>query len=71
MLYFSRHAKRRMQWRQILEEEVKAVITSPDRLMETAKGRMNAWKQVNQKLLKVTYKMEHDTITIVTVIVVK
>ncbi len=66
--YFSRHAKRQMQWRRISEEEVKTVVTSPDNLQETIKGRRNAIKAIGERVLKVAYKLERDRIVVVTVI---
>jgi hypothetical protein len=57
-----------MKWRRISEEEVKAVVTSPDNLQEAIKGRRNAVKTIGERLLKVAYKLEHDRIVVVTVI---
>ncbi|MBI3359291.1 MAG: hypothetical protein HY037_06925 [Nitrospirae bacterium] len=41
----------------ISEEEVKAVIASPDSSQETINGRRNAFKTMKERLLKVTYKL--------------
>jgi len=66
--YYSRHAKRQMKWRQIAEDEVRTTVTSPDYLQETIKERKNAVKKIGEKLIQVTYRLEHDQIVIVTVI---
>lgn len=67
-IYFSRHAKRQMKWRKISEEEVKNTISSPEKTEDSIKGRRNAYKHINQKWIKVTFKDDYDKIIIVTVI---
>jgi hypothetical protein len=67
-IYFSRHAKRQMKWRDISEQEVKDVILSPEKAEESVKDRKNAFKHIGRKWLKVTFKQESDKVTIVTVI---
>ena len=65
---FSRHAKRQMKWRKIAEEEVKEAINNPDKLEDTIRDRKNAFKTIKDRLLKVTYKIEDDEITVITTI---
>ena len=65
---FSRHAKRQMNWRKIAEEEVKAAINNPDKLEDTIRDRKNAFKTIKSRLLKITYKLEDDQITVITTI---
>ena len=65
-LYFSRHAKRQMKWRGISEEEVQSAISNPEETENSIKGRKNAFKHIGKKWIKVTFKEEADTITIVT-----
>lgn len=67
-IYFSRHAKRQMRWRRISEEEVQNTILNPEETEDSIKGRKNAFKHINGKWIKVTFKEEADTITIVTAI---
>ena len=67
-IYFSRHAKRQMKWRKISEEEVKNTISSPEKTEDSIKGRKNAYKHINEKWIKVTFKDDYDKIIIVTVI---
>lgn len=45
-----------MKWRNISEQEVEAVLSQPDRVEQTERGRTNAFKQVGARYLKVTYK---------------
>lgn len=67
-IYFSRHARRQMRWRRISEAEVEAVLTEPDRQEPTRKGRMNAYRAIDDRLLKVTYLEEPGRLVIVTVV---
>ena len=57
-----------MKWRQISEDDVKTTVASPDYLQETIKERRNAIKKIGEKLIKVTYRLGHEQIVIVTVI---
>jgi len=66
---FSRHARRQMKWRQISENEVKSAINEPDSLADTVKGRKNAFKIVGGRSLKITYKPEGRTLTVITALV--
>lgn len=56
-----------MKWRRISENEVRETVISPEKIEETIKGRKNAYKHVNNKWLKVTFK-EEFAITIITAI---
>lgn len=53
---FDRHARRRMKWRQISEEEVLHVLNSPEMVEQSIRGRVNVYKAVGAKHLKVTYR---------------
>ena len=55
-LRYDRHAIRRMKWRKISEQEVETVLGHPDRLEQTERGRINAFRQIGARYLKVTYK---------------
>ncbi len=56
---FSRHARRQMKWRKITELEVKSVIDDPDTVLDTIKDRKNAFKIIDARNLKITYKQEN------------
>ena len=68
-IIFSRHAKRQMKWRKITEKEVKSAIGDPDMLIDTIKGRKNAFKIINGRHLKITYKPEDRFLTVITAMV--
>jgi len=55
-LRYDRHAKRRMKWRKISEQEVEAVLAKPDKLERTERGRINALKRLGDRFIKVAYK---------------
>lgn len=67
-IYFSRHARRQMKWREIEENEVRDTISNPEKVEDSIKGRKNAFKHIGEKWLKVTFKRENDKITIITVV---
>ncbi|MBI4232972.1 MAG: DUF4258 domain-containing protein [Chloroflexi bacterium] len=54
-LYVSRHARRRMHRHGISEEDIIAVLSHPDQLLESVKGRRNAVRMVEGRLIRVTY----------------
>ena len=58
-----------MRWRKIGMEEVKNVLSEPDRLEDSIRGRRNAFKTIGGRLLKVTYKDDRDKRVIVTAVV--
>lgn len=67
-IYFSRHVKRQMKWREITEEEVNETILNPELVEDSIKDRKNAFKHINEKFLKVTFKTEGSRIIIITAI---
>lgn len=68
-IIFSRHAKRQMKWRKITEKEVKSAIDNPDMSVDTIKGRKNAFKTIEGRYLKITYKAEDGELTVITAMV--
>jgi len=67
-IVFTRHAKRRMKWRRIEETEVIETIESPERTEPSVFGRKNAYKNIVEKMLKVTYIEEGDKITVISAV---
>lgn len=65
---FDRHARRRMKWRRISEEEVYLALKNPDKIEQSIKGRTNVFKSIGQRHLKVTYKQFSDEILIISVV---
>ena len=66
---FDRHAKRRMKWRKISEEEVMSVIIEPDYVESTIKNRSNAFKKISGRTIKVTYNEANDEIYVITAVI--
>ena len=67
-LRYDRHAKRRMKWRRISEQEVQTVLSAPDKLESTERGRTNALKRLGGRYLKVTYREFPDEILIISAV---
>lgn len=67
-IHFSRHAKRQMKWRDISEQDVKVSILAPEQVVDSISDRKNAFKHIGAKWLKVTFKRDGDSITVITVI---
>jgi hypothetical protein len=65
---FSRHARKQMKWRRIGEREAQEAIANPERVEVTVKGRENAFKKVDGRLLKITYRIEKDEAVVITAI---
>lgn len=64
---FDRHAKRRMKEREVAEEEAELTIKEPEYVEPSVKGRMNAFKFIGGRFLRVTFKEESDHILVITV----
>ena len=64
---FDRHARRRMKWRKISEEEVLDALNRPERVEQSVRGRMNVYKAVGAKHLKVTYREFSEEILVISV----
>jgi hypothetical protein len=57
-----------MKWRRISEDEVTKVLAAPDRTEQSIEQHKNAYKLVNDRLLKATYTEEGSEVIIITVI---
>ena len=55
-----------MKWRKITEEGIRSVITNPDKIEDIKKGRKNAFKTMEGRLLKITYKPEDNDVIVIT-----
>jgi hypothetical protein len=66
---YSRHARRQMKWRKISEDDIEKVVTSPDYFEYSVQGRINAFKMVQGRLLKITYNPEENEIIVITAMV--
>jgi len=57
-----------MKWRKISEADIEAALTCPDRVELTEKLRLNAYKAIKNKLLKVTFFKQDDQLKVVTAV---
>lgn len=57
-----------MKWRKISEQEVEAVLSVPDKVEPTERGRMNAFRRFGSRYLKVTDREFPDEILIVSAV---
>ena len=57
-----------MKWRRVSETEVLSVLDVPDRTEQSVDERNNAYKQVGNRRLKVTYKENAWNVVVITVI---
>ncbi len=64
---FDRHAKRRMKWRKISEEDVLDALNRPERIEQSIRGRGNVYKAGGAKHLKVTYREFSEEILVISV----
>ncbi|MBI5750044.1 MAG: hypothetical protein HZA00_13070 [Nitrospinae bacterium] len=60
-----------MQEREVTEKEIEITINEPDRIEPSIKERKNAYKFINERFLRVTFKEEYNHILIITVTVRK
>ncbi|OGW06391.1 MAG: hypothetical protein A2W77_04940 [Nitrospinae bacterium RIFCSPLOWO2_12_39_16] len=65
---YTRHAKNRMRWHKITENEVESAIQKPEFLEPSIESRLNAWIKTSDKFLRVTYKEEVDKFVIITAV---
>jgi len=67
-IHLTRHAQRRMKWRNISLDDVEACLTYPDRVEQMPTGRTNASKSIGKKLIRVSYVEEEERIMVVSVV---
>jgi hypothetical protein len=70
-IVFDRHAERRMKEREVSEDEAESALNSPDYIEPSIKGRTNAFKYINGRHLRVTFKAESENILVITITVRK
>ena len=68
---YSRHAKNRMRLHKISEDEVEECLTAPELQEKSIHGRVNRWKKVRDRYLRVTIKEEANKVIIVTAVMKK
>ena len=67
LMRISRHARNRMRRHKISEELVGSVIDNPDSQTPTIKGRTNAAKAIEGRIIRVTYVREEAQTVVITV----
>jgi len=65
---YDRHAKRRMKWRNISNQDVEEVLRLPEKTESTIRGRVNVYKTIGNCYLKVTFKDFGDHILIISAV---
>jgi len=64
----TRHARNRMRWHQIGEDLIRETLQTADREEPAAAGRINRWKQVADRFLRVTVREEPDRIVVISAV---
>ena len=57
-----------MRRHEIEEAEIESAIQRPEFLQPSLEGRMNAWKEISGRFLRVTYKEEKDRILVISAV---
>jgi len=57
-----------MRWPKIDQADVELVLTSPERIEPSGEGRINAFRMIGGRLLKVTYFHEQNLIKVITAV---
>ena len=57
-----------MKWREVSEQDVQAVLTNPEKIEESVRGRKRARATLNRRTLDVVFKEEEARIVVITVI---
>lgn len=67
---YTRHSKNRMRQHGITEGDIELCLQNPDQL-EPSRGKMNAWKRMDDRYLRVTFKDEKQETVIITAVLKK
>ena len=62
-----RHAKNRIRMHGITEAEIDSAVEKPDYTEPSVEGRINVWKKIGDRFLRVTYKDEGRILVITAV----
>lgn len=65
---YTRHARNRMRWHKIKEDEIESAIKNPEFLESSIEGRFNAWTKTSNKFLRVTYKEKPEKFLVITAV---
>jgi hypothetical protein len=64
----TRHARNRMRRREIGEDLIQATLEGPDWEERSEAGRINRWKRVADRFLRVTYRDEPNHIVVISAV---
>ena len=67
-LYLTRHVRRRMKWRNIPLKDIKKTLAHPDKVEHMSHERINAFKSMGKKLIRVTYLREESRSVVISVV---
>ena len=62
-LRLTRHARNRMRWHRINEEQVRECIMEPSREEPATEGKTHSWVSLGEKFLRVTW-VEEEGVTV-------
>ena len=65
---YVRHARNRMRLYDISDAEVELAIQHPEYLEHSREGRLNAWKELSGRFLRVTYNEEENGLIIISAV---
>jgi len=68
VIKYTRHAKNRMRLHRITEAEIESAIGNPDFIEPSSDGKLNAWKRVLEKYLRVTFKEESGKFLVISAV---
>lgn len=66
-LRYTRHAKQRIKWRKISQEEIQLTLADPD-AMEKQNGKIKVSKSIGKRNLQIIYTKENGQVIIITAI---
>ena len=64
----TRHARNRMRWHEISEELIEQTLRAPEWEEPSVAGRVNRWKRVVDRFLRVTCRVEPGRIIVISAV---
>ncbi len=68
LIKYDRHARRRMRWRKISQEEIEKVLSNPERKEFSKYGRTNVFGHIGKRYVKVTFREYAEEILVITAV---
>jgi len=65
---YTRHAKNRKRWHRISDQQIELCLSDPEWTERSIYGRINAWKRIGDRFLKVTYIEEENGFLIISAV---